>query len=80
MINNAIWKDWPCRCCSSTGSKSIEEKQKCALLKGMVERGAWYLVRAGDDAAAFVEEESWRAIWKEEKVLRGLVWKSDEAE
>ena len=46
----------------------------------MVERGAWYLAQAGDDVAAFVEEESWRAIWKEEKVLRGLVWKLDEAE
>jgi hypothetical protein len=80
MINNAIWKDWPCRCCSPTSSKSTEEKQKCELLKGMVESGAWYLARAGDDVAAFVEEESWRTIWKEEKVLRGLVWKSDEAE
>lgn len=78
MINNAIWKDWPCRCCSSTNSKLIEEKQKCVLLKEMVGKGAWYLARAGDDVKDFVEKESWRAIWAEEKVLRGLIWKGEE--
>jgi hypothetical protein len=53
IINYTVWKDRPCTCSISTPSKSLEEKQRCVLLKGIVERGAWYLARAGDDVEAF---------------------------
>ncbi|MCJ1429514.1 hypothetical protein MMC29_007429 [Sticta canariensis] len=68
IINNALLQKWPCKCCEDS------QYQNCALLTEMVNKGAWYLRRAGDNDVEFVGEENWREIYAEnENILRGLL-------
>ena len=67
MISNALLQKWPCKCCQDS------QYQNCALLSEMVNKGAWYLRRAGDSEAESVGEENWREIYENENILRGLL-------
>ena len=56
MINQAIERDW---CCSTP-------EESFALVHGMVESGAWYLERAGDDVEGMLENSNWEEMLKED--------------
>lgn len=68
MISNSLLQKWPCKCCGDS------QQQNCALLTKMVNKGAWYLRRGGDNEVEFVGEENWREIYAQnEHILRGLL-------
>lgn len=68
MISNALWQKWPCKCCEGS------QNGNCTLLTEMVNKGAWYLRRAGENEAEFVGEENWREIRAEnEQIVRGML-------
>lgn len=68
MISNTFLQKWPCKCCEGP------QNEKCTLLTKMVNKGAWYLQRAGDSEIDFVEEENWREIRAEnEQIVRSLL-------
>ncbi|KAI9884337.1 MAG: hypothetical protein M1823_003876 [Watsoniomyces obsoletus] len=67
MVSAAVLGNWKCLCCR------VQVKETCNLIKNMVEKGAWYLQRAGSDTAAFVEDENWKLVCGEEgEIVRGL--------
>ncbi len=67
IVSMAVLRDWQCLCCR------VQVKETCPLIKSMVERGAWYLQRAGTNSTEFVEERNWQLVCEEEgKTVQGL--------
>jgi hypothetical protein len=76
MINCAFWKLWPCRdvrCIGDTGPHPADAKD-CKLIQRMVETAIWYLRKAGNDEADFVEPENWTNVMAKETVLGSIFW------
>lgn len=69
IINAAFDLQWQCECCDES------QKEKCALIKLMVDRGIWYLRTAGINDEAFLQKNNWTKICAEEnRVLTNMVW------
>lgn len=77
MINAAVDLDWPCECCDEGSQK---EKEKCTLIRKMVDRGVWYLCTAGANEADFIRTDNWeRSVLREEnRVLIDMMWSDDD--
>lgn len=76
MVNNALWKEWPCSCWNGDDPlpRNTEQKVGCELVRAMVERGAWYLRSAADDAVGFVRDDQWNEMWGVAAgMIRGLL-------
>lgn len=78
MINGAFDLEWHyyCECCGEGA-----EKEKCAVVKTMVDRGVWYLRKATASDDDFVRRDNWMSVCAEEnRVLINMLWagKSDQ--
>lgn len=72
MIDGAFDLDWHCECCDARG-----EKEKCALINTMVDRGVWYLRKATASDVEFVRQDNWKSVSAEEnRVLINMLWRS----
>lgn len=73
MINGAFDLDWHCECCGS----ARPEKEKCAIVKTMLDKGVWYLRKATASDVKFVREDNWKNVAAEEnRVLSNMLWGS----
>jgi hypothetical protein len=69
MINNAVERDWKCRCCKN----SPKSKTDCKLIRKMVDRGVWYVEMAANSPMEFAEDANWKEVQKEDgKVMLRL--------
>ena len=70
MINGAFDLDWHCECC-----RAGSEKEKCPLIRTMVDKGVWYLRKASASDVDFVEEDNWNSVSAEKnRVLINMLW------
>jgi hypothetical protein len=56
MINNAIEREWP----------NTPQKESNVLVQEMVQKGVWYLERAGDNIKGMLDPTNLKEICKED--------------
>ena len=80
MINGAFDLDWHCEYCCCCRAEP-ENKEKCALIKTMVDRGVWYLRTATASDVEFVQPDNWKTVGEEEgRVLINMLWEFKDAD
>lgn len=68
MLFYAVNREWACDCC--VGEK---KKEKCLVVRVIVDIAVWYLERAGASVEGSVEERNWMDVCGEKDwVLGGL--------
>jgi len=63
MINNTVEQEW----------RDSPHKERSVLVQDMVQKGAWYLERAGDDIEGMLDAANVEELLKEDsRVMLGL--------
>jgi Phosphotransferase enzyme family len=80
MVNNAVERDWRCKCCVgkkvATNINKVLAMKDCKLFANLMNRGIWYLRTAASDLRAFSQDDNWKEVLKEEGPILELFFET----